>query len=232
MHDLLHLYRAFWRTATLRSSLWSLCRPERWRSSPRWPPTSERTANPPTQSPFSASLQSSCPSLRWANPVPLCVSVLRESAKFELLLRVSSSYFWYTQQVFDRFKPAKISRYSLTQSADSMQLESDSVEIWKYVRCYPVKMSINQGFCFCRELSVRLKPQKTPEAPDCLPLWPGRSKKYGRMSGQTDRPVGSIFSLLSTTKVPRSHTETLKTNGKRDHFIYSKQKETKVKICR
>ncbi|KAG7226453.1 hypothetical protein INR49_013865 [Caranx melampygus] len=38
--------------------------------------------------------------------------------------------------------------------------------------------------------------------------------------------IGSVFSLLSTTKVPRSHTETLKPNRNRDHIIYSKWKET------
>ncbi|KAF3853341.1 hypothetical protein F7725_014029 [Dissostichus mawsoni] len=60
-----------------------------------------------------------------------------------------------------------------------------------------------------KELSVRPRLQKTPEAPDCPPLWPGRRKKkedYGQMSAS--------FSLCSpTTKVPRSHTETLTATG-------------------
>lgn len=79
----------------------------------------------------------------------------------------------------------------------------------------------------CRELSARLSLQKTPEAPDCLPLWPGRSKKCGRMSGQTDRPAGSVFTLLSTTKVPRSHTETLKPTGTETTSSIASRMETR-----
>lgn len=80
-------------------------------------------------------------------------------------------------------------------------------------------MSINQSdygsffFLYCREPWARPRPQKTPEAPDCLLLWPGRNKKYGRQSGQTERPNGSSFTLLSSTKVPRSHAETLQPTG-------------------
>lgn len=91
-------------------------------------------------------------------------------------------------------------------------------------------MSINQMRLWvlsCRGLSVRPRLQKTPEAPDCLPLWPGRSKKCRQMSGQTVKAGRLHFhSALHNQSAKITHRDT-QTNGNRDHVIYSKRKGTK-----